>query len=173
MTPPPAEPRPRYGLLQAGIVFVLLIVALYYLVSLLDDAVLEPTAQACGWLLARIGQDVAVYGPLIRSAETRFEIVGECTAVFPAVLLVSGVLAFPSSARAKLLGALLFLPAVLLLNQLRLVTLWFVQRHAPHAFDLVHVYVWQPLMVVLVVAMFAVWLDRMVPKAKPGDAAAR
>lgn len=170
MTDPSSLRRPRYGLLPAGIVFVVLIVGLYYVISLLDDAVLEPTAQACGWLLSWIGQDVAVYGALIRGPETRFEIVGECTAIFPAVLLVSGILAFPAGLRAKLVGVLTFLPAVLLLNQVRLLTLWFVQRHAPDAFDLVHVYVWQPLMVVLVVALFVIWLEWLVPRSGNGAA---
>ena len=164
MTEPNPTRRPRYGLVQAGVVFVVLIVTLYYLVSLLDDAVLEPTAQVGGWLLAAIGQDVTVHGALIRGPATRFEIVGECTAVFPAVLLVSGMLAFPTGLRAKLFGVLLMLPVVLLLNQLRLVTLWFVQRHAPDAFDLVHVYVWQPLMVVLVLVLFVVWLEWLLPR---------
>lgn len=172
MTNPSPSHRPRYGLLPAGILFVVLIVGLYYLVSLLDDAVLEPTAKVCGWLLSWIGQDVGVYGALIRGPQTRFEIVGECTAVFPAVLLVSGILAFPAGVRAKLLGVLAFLPAVLLLNQLRLLTLWFVQRHAPDAFDLVHVYVWQPLMVVLVVVLFVVWLEWLVPRSPDASASA-
>lgn len=160
----PRSSARRYRLHHAGIVFVLLIVGLYYLVSLLDDAVLEPTADLCGILLSLLGQKTDVRGALIIGPACRFEIVGECTAVFPTVLLTSGILAYPASLRPKLLGLLLFVPAVILLNQIRLLTLWFVQLYAGDAFDLVHIYVWQPLMVVAVLVFFIVWLEWTNPK---------
>jgi exosortase/archaeosortase family protein len=172
-----ARVRPkRYGLPHAGAVFAALIVTLYYLVSLLGDAALEPTATACAAILSTIGQEAAAYGNLVRGPDCRFEIVGECTAVFPIVLLISAILAFPSSYRAKWVGLLVFVPTALAANQLRLVTLWFVQRHAADAFDVIHIYVWQPLMVVIVVALFVLWLEWKVvdrapdtDKLPPGD----
>lgn len=157
MSDSPALGRAR--MIRAAAVFVVCIVGLYWLTSLLDERVLEPTAAALGALLSLIGQEARVDGALIHGRGHSFAIVGECTAVFPAVLLVSAVIAFPSRVRSKLLGVLGGLCAVLLVNQLRLVTLWFVHAHLRDSFDLVHVYVWQPLMIVVVLVLFVVWLE--------------
>jgi len=154
----------RLELTLRGVAFLLLAGALYYLVSLLDEHVLRPTAAVFGWLLSLLGQQHEVDGAFIRGGAQNFEIVGECTAVLPTVLLVSAIACYPAPWRSRVVGVLIGVPAVLLVNQLRLLTLWFVHGHAVDAFELVHVYLWQPLMVVLVLVLFVLWLERLAPR---------
>ena len=62
-------------------------------------------------------------------------------------------------------------PVLLAVNVLRLVTLGIVLRHRPGLLPFFHEYLWQVLFVLVVAALYLVWIERMVPGARARPAA--
>lgn len=135
--------------------------AVYGLATLFHVTVLRSTASVLGALLELLGQENEVRDHLVTGSGVRFLVVAECTAVVPLAILIGGIAATPASLRQRLLAILAGTLALFAWNQLRLVSLWYVERLAPEHFDFVHVALWQPAMVVAVVALWIVWLGRM------------
>lgn len=88
---------------------------------------------------------------------TPVQIVPDCTPLFPTLLLLGGILAFPASWRAKLVGVALGVVALWIYNMFRIYLLMAVLRYAPAQFDLVHVYLWQSVTLLLVLGCFMLW----------------
>jgi len=86
-------------------------------------------------------------------------VVEACNGVLPASLYVAAVIAFPGPWRAKAIGIAIGLPAILLINVVRVVSLMIVGSRWPAAFERVHIFVWQPLVIVLAVALWLHWID--------------
>lgn len=80
-----------------------------------------------------------------------------CTALAPAVLLGAVVFAWPASWRARFLAALAAVSLMILLNQLRLVTLVSVGVFAPHGFNVAHLLVWPALMLITAFSFLVFW----------------
>lgn len=135
--------------------------AVYGLATVFQGAVLRSTAAVLGVALELLGQENEVRDHLVAGSEVRFLVVAECTAIVPLAILIGGIAATPASLRQRLVAILVGTLALLAWNQLRLVSLWYVERLAPEHFDFVHVALWQPAMVVAVVALWIVWLGRM------------
>lgn len=114
-----------------------------------------------GGLLELLGQDNEVRDHLVAGSGVRFLVVAECTAIVPIAILVGGIAATPASFQQRLLAGAVGTTVLLAWNQLRLVSLWYVEQLAPQHFDFVHVALWQPAMVVAVVALWIVWLGRL------------
>jgi exosortase family protein XrtM len=93
----------------------------------------------------------------IESRRVRLNILPGCEGTELFVLLIAGVLAFPSSWAAKLRGFALGLPLAFALNQLRVVGLYAVVRDHASAFDLVHGFVAPTALVVALGAYFWCW----------------
>lgn len=135
--------------------------SVYGLATLAQAAVLRATAAVFGWLLQLLGEANRVSDNLVVGEDVRFLVVAECTAVVPIAILVGAMAASPASGRKRLLGASYGALVLALLNQIRLLSLWFLEKSAPEHFDWVHVALWQPAMVVAVVAIWIVWLSRL------------
>ena len=101
---------------------------------------------------------VHVIGTTFTIGPTPVEIVADCTSLFPTLLLLGGILAFPAGWRVKIAGAVLGVAVLWLYNMLRIYLLMAVLRYAPAQFDLVHVYVWQSMTLILVLGCFVLWL---------------
>jgi len=115
------------------------------------------TARMTGAGLSLLGANVRVSGSTVRSSVYTLKVINECTAVMPAVLFVAAVMAYPCRWRSKLLGVLLGLPAIALINVVRLVSLCYVGRYYPEAFDTAHLLVWQSLIVFFAMLIWIVW----------------
>ncbi|MCP3979738.1 MAG: exosortase H [bacterium] len=88
-------------------------------------------------------------------------VIGEaCNGVVPALIYLSAVLAFPSRWRDKLKGLALGIPAIFVINLVRVVTLMMLQAHRPEILDQVHIYVWQALVIALSMAVWVYWVER-------------
>lgn len=116
------------------------------------------TARLTGWTLGLLGHDVTTDGAVVRSPLCTFEVIGECTAYYPAAIFLAAVVAYPCRWRAKLLGSGLGVPAVILLNQVRLLSLCFLFRWSPASLETAHVLVWQSLIVFLTLLLWLVWV---------------
>lgn len=122
------------------------------------------TARLTAWTLQLLGQEAGTDGTVVRSPLCTFEIIGECTAYYPAAILLAAVIAYPCGWRARLLGIGIGLPAVMILNQLRLVSLCFLFRWDPAHLETAHVLVWQSLIVFLTLLLWLVWVAMVARK---------
>lgn len=96
----------------------------------------------------------------VLTAENGFaiRIMNGCNGINVIVLLWSGVLAWPAGAGRKLKGAALGALAIQAANLVRVITLFYLGQWNTAWFEWMHVYVWEMLMMLLGLAVFAVWV---------------
>ncbi len=115
------------------------------------------TAQVMAWFLKVLGQHGHASGVHVSSAICNFRIIGECTAYYPLSIFVAAVLAFPCAWRRRILGVLLGVPVLLLINQVRLISLCYIYRPYAELFETIHIVVWQSLIIFFTVVLWIVW----------------
>jgi exosortase/archaeosortase family protein len=86
-----------------------------------------------------------------------YEIGFACTGVIPAGLLATAMIAAGGPLRARLCGATMGAAGVLVLNLIRLVSLFYIGVLFPRAFGIAHSLVWQGLTVLFVAGFFHAW----------------
>jgi exosortase/archaeosortase family protein len=94
---------------------------------------------------------------LVHPSGFGYEIGFNCTGIIPAGLLATAILAANGPMRAKAWGAAIGAVSVLLLNLIRLVSLFYIGALAPRFFSAAHSVVWQALTVLFVAGFFYVW----------------
>jgi len=80
-----------------------------------------------------------------------------CDAMDVFILFSSAVIAFPSTRRRRILGLTGGLLALLVINVVRIVSLYLVGVHFPSAFEFCHVDLWPIAIVAVTCAGFLVW----------------
>ena len=104
---------------------------------------------------------------LDRNVQFRFSVVPDCGALPSMSIFVAAMVAFPAAWRKKVVGILLGLPALYVVNVIRLVCLGIIGAYTDGGpvFDFAHHYVWQGIYIVFVVAIWMLWVELLV---KPG-----
>lgn len=153
-------------------------IAVFYLAP--SEYLLEPLlaalAMAVGGLARVVGVDAIASGSLVVvPGNFGIEIVVECSGVPELLIFLSAVLAYPTSGRSKLAGAMIALAGVMAGNIVRLAALFLVGVHAPEYFDPVHAYVQGILSYFLMVVLWLGWLRLSATRAPfdpeaPGEA---
>lgn len=116
------------------------------------------TAQASAAFLAAIGLPVTQeLTRLTHSSGFSCEIDAACTALVPALLLAAAIIGWRASWRARLIGAVVGVGALLIVNQLRLVSLVWLGVQAPVWFELMHVWLWPAALLFVTVGYWYVW----------------
>lgn len=123
-----------------------------------ENWVIGATLQSLGLARFLLPSAVRVDAPSFSIGPTSIQIVSDCTAMFPTLLLIGGILAFPTRWRWKLVGGLAGAGLLWVYNMLRIYALMAVLRHAPAYFDLIHVYLWQSVTLLVVVGCFLLWV---------------
>lgn len=119
--------------------------------------VLRGYAQTCGALLRPFDDSVTVIDRTISGAAP-LQIARSCDGIQAKILLVAGMLAFPTSWRRRSMGALVGVLLLALVNVVRIVSLYFVARDLPAYFDFVHLRLWQPLMLLAAIGIYLGWV---------------
>jgi archaeosortase B (VPXXXP-CTERM-specific) len=120
------------------------------------------TADVTGFLLNLTGRGVEVKDTVVSNSIFAFQIVDLCTAVMPMLILTAAILAYPSRIREKLFGLLVGLPGIFIVNQVRLVSLFFIGAYLPGIFETAHLLVWQSLMILLAIGLWLIWVYKYV-----------
>ncbi len=115
------------------------------------EGYLAAYARLAGSVLGLFESGIVVVGTHI---DGRFpmEIVRNCDAIEVNILFISAVLAFPATWRRRALAVALGLPALVLLNVLRICSLYAVGVHAPQLFAVAHEQIF-PLLLVVAAAL--------------------
>ena len=123
--------------------------------ALLERAI----AVAAAWVANAVGSNAVVTDNLIAVGGMTLNINHECTGVFVLFVLVSFILAYPASWRAKLLGMTIGITLLSLVNVVRIATLVRVVESYPSTFDYFHEYVWQGAFLMLVTLYAMTWVE--------------
>lgn len=133
---------------------------LIFRIPALGDAITDSTARITALMLVPFRTGVTAQGSVLQGANFNFGVGPDCTALPPIALLLGAILAFPSSPRAKLTGALLGILFLNVLNLVRVMSLVYIGTHFPGAIDLAHEVIWQAGMILATVVFWIVWLQR-------------
>jgi exosortase H (IPTLxxWG-CTERM-specific) len=127
-------------------------------------------ARFSGAVLNLFGEEASVRGTLLTSPRFSVNIYHGCNGVLATSIYLSAVLAFPSRWREKAIGFALGIPAIQLINLLRILSLYYIGIHWPRFFQLAHGYVWQSIVILLSMVVWIFWAERFVrvPDRQPG-----
>ena len=120
-------------------------------------AYLRVNADASGFILRALGQQVSVADTHLASSKFSLTVKRGCDAVDPSALFVAGVLASPVGLWLKLPGLLIGTLLLMVLNLVRIVSLYYVGAYFPRVFETVHLDVWQAVFVFLAILFWALW----------------
>lgn len=125
---------------------------------LIDTATVRVAAAA----IDRIDPDAGVraVGSRLDSGAARLNVLRGCEGTELYFLWIAAVLAFPATAAARATALLVGLAFAYLLNQARIIGLFYVVRDARPAFELAHGYLAPTLLVVLLALAFWWWAGR-------------
>lgn len=149
----------------------------YYLITLLPavrdgffPSYLRLNAQVTAAVLRTFGEDVkADDQAMISEAGPSIKLERGCDAVEPSALFVSAVLASPVPILSRLLAAAAGSVVLMLLNLVRVGSLYLVRVYYPDAFETMHLDVWQALFIFLAIVLWAVWASRMARRKRAGE----
>ncbi|MGR8921321.1 MAG: exosortase family protein XrtM [Gammaproteobacteria bacterium] len=118
------------------------------------------------------GPQVEVRGNRLESDRAILEIVRGCDGSGVIFILAAAILAFGARLRHKLVGVLLAVGLIYVLNQARVVVLYFVVVHRPEWFTPLHTFYIPTLLIVAACLFFVGWASLAAPHepATPGPA---
>ena len=117
-------------------------------------------ANAVAAVINLFGAGATAGDAQVASPRFSINIATGCDGVEASSLFLAGVLAFPTPWRARLIGFALGIPAIHVINLVRLVGLYYAGVYLPSVFEELHVYVAQTIVILLSTAILILWLER-------------
>lgn len=124
----------------------------------IDGLTVLPAAALLGAVDPSLG--VTASGPRLVAAGGGLNVLNGCEGTDIAFLLSSAMAVAPLSAARRFVGAAAGLALVFILNQARIIALFYAYREQPSSFDLLHGFVAPLTLVVACTAFFLFWLGR-------------
>lgn len=146
--------------------FLGLLLLLYVVVAVnpVNDHVVVPftafVTRVSGVAVRLFDAEVRVSGTTMASPRFAIDVRNGCNAVEAMILFTAAVLAFPAPVRWRLAGLAIGLPVLQLVNVLRLTSLFWLGAWRPDLFNVVHIALWQSVIILIGVAMFVFWSSR-------------
>lgn len=127
-------------------------------VPALEDAAIRATLATLVPALRLLLGRVLLVGDSVMAAGASVRIVSECTPLVPGLLLFGAIAVYPASVTRKFVGCVSGGILLWAYNVLRIAALLVVLARYPSFFDLVHVYLWQSVTLLLIAGLFLAWL---------------
>ena len=108
-------------------------------------------------ILKMLGSEARRTGNVLIGPRLALDIEDGCNGVVAMILFVAAVLAHEASLLAKGAGLLIGLPAIWAVNLIRILTLYGIAQVSPDKLEFFHVYIWQTLIIILVVVIWYMW----------------
>ena len=123
------------------------------------EAYLQLNARCSAGVLTMLGDQATANGTAITASRYQLDIRRGCDALQASAFFVLGVLASPSRVRLlrRLPPIVLGTVFLLVMNLVRIVSLYYTGVYFPRAFDVMHVDVWQALFIFLPLFLWVVW----------------
>lgn len=112
-------------------------------------------------LMNLFGASSNVTGNTLSTSDFSINVVDGCNGIYATAILISGVVAYPSKLSQKAIGVLLGFTAVFLMNLVRVISLFYMGLHFPDIFQEVHVYVWQPIIIIWAIIVWDFWSKKI------------
>ena len=159
--------RRNWIAVRSGGVFALCMLVFLFSYPLIDSSwVLEGvkvfTAKATALFLNLFGFGVSTEETLISSSKFQMGIVTGCTGLIPIAIFVSAVLAYPCRIKDKVWGVLFGIVTISAVNLVRTVSLFFIGSSFPGFFNAAHFLIWQSLVIVISIALWLLWVQKLV-----------
>lgn len=124
------------------------------------DGLMGTTARAAQLLIASAGIPVTLAGNQLVLTNHILQIDPDCTGINIAALYAALVTAYPLSALTRMLALVVGLPVIAVANLLRLLAVGLASEYlSAAAFTFVHDYLFQVAMMLVVVGLWAMWLQ--------------
>ncbi len=154
----------RLGKIYLRMVSYLLVIVILLQLHPIEEAVVVPftsfVAFAARIVVNVFGAGAVTQDNCLTASGFSISIVDGCNGIYAVVILISGVLAYPAPWKHRLWGVLLGTSAVFSLNLIRVISLFYIGRRYPTFFEGVHVYVWQPIIIVWAIIVWDFWSRR-------------
>jgi exosortase H (IPTLxxWG-CTERM-specific) len=164
--------RIPWALLKIYIFFGLAIVLFFILLTnvFFSKKFIKPfttfVAFCSSQILNVFGSWTSVSGTNLSCGDFGIQVAHGCDGIFATAILLSGIIAYPSRIKEKLIGILIGIPAIFAINQIRVISLFLLGRKYPGVFEEVHVYVWQPIIIIFAILVWDFWARNFVQKDK-------
>jgi len=113
------------------------------------------------WLIQLIGIDVTAQGAFLHLSSAVMEVKFGCNGLEAILLYVAAVLAFPASAKARLIGIIAGSTVLQILNIIRIAILAWVLEYRSDIFPIMHEYITQSIMIALAFIVFIIYLQKV------------
>jgi len=121
-------------------------------------------AKISSFLLNIFGMGTTAVGDTVSSNKFSVDIESGCDGIEAIAIFTGAVAAYPKPAKFKYKGILVGILFLLLMNIVRIVTLFFTGVHFPKLFDMMHVEVWQVIFIILAIVCWLVWIQSVIRK---------
>ncbi|MFV0276356.1 MAG: exosortase H [Parahaliea sp.] len=156
------------------LIFLLVLVGLFTLELLepVQQYIVQPFTSGLAALsvalITPFDAQVVSYGRVIEDSVSHFAISIEagCNGIEAAIVLIAAILAFPASARDRLLAIVIGFATIQLLNIGRIITLFYLGQWNEAVFSFTHLYLWPVLIMLDVLVVFLVYLRYLGRKDK-------
>ena len=132
------------------------------------ETYLKWNAKLTAMFLNAVGDDATVDGVNVVSPRWSLEIRSGCDGIQASAFFVFAVLTSPVSVslRARAAPMLVGTLILLLLNLVRIISLYYTGVYSPSLFELMHVDVWQAVFVFLPLTFWVVWVRRAMQRGR-------
>lgn len=134
----------------------------------IDVATVYPSAALINFIDP--GMHAVASGQRILSPQGSLSILNGCEGTETLFLLAAAIAAFRASRRNKLQGLLLGTGLVYVLNQARIVVLFFAARESRNWFEMIHGYI-APSLIIVLASLFFLWWANAATDDEPARAA--
>ncbi len=152
----------RGGLIFSSLMSAFTLVYVYMEGTPVMDVLRAATARATGFLLDSLGANVQVVDIWVSSPDFTMGIVTACTGIVPTAIVISAVIAYPSTKRQKGEGIAMAVMGIYAINLIRMVSLFLVGSYLPQLFDTAHYIIWQSLIILLGIGLWFIWVETRV-----------
>lgn len=168
---------PTRAMRRFAFTFLVLLVVLFALeLTPPGQAIVVPwtelVARASAGLVTTFDGNALSQGKILFNPVTGFAVAIEagCNGVEAMLVLIAGILAYPSPWRSKAIGIGIGIVAIQALNLVRIVSLFYLGQWNAQWFEWAHLYVWQALIMLDALIVWLLWMRTVPGPALPPEA---
>ena len=110
--------------------------------------------------LGIIDLPVSIDGVIISAQGFSVRIIRECTVVGPVLVMGMGIFSYPASLRRKAWGVVWGTLIMLLVNQIRIASLFFIGIKFPVLLEVAHLVIWQGILIAIGIVIWLIWVEK-------------
>ncbi len=148
--------------------FALIFAVCYFIFGIAEgvrNGIIKPytvlIAKAIAVVVNLFGASAITDGTTVQSGTFSLNIAMGCDGVEATCLFLAGVLAFPTTWRARFIGLAIGIPIIQVINLARLVGLYYAGIYLPSLIEQIHVYIAQSIVILLSTVVLIYWLERI------------